>query len=281
MSNTIPQLKDGAQTVFFKAGGEWCYLRTPSAYKGNGEPIPCVIQCHGNSGYVTDNDYAISTTDTPDEEGKSIFIRTLVDSGMAVAGSHASGSAWGRPDAVSAYATLFEALVKEVNVDQTRMGMLGGGLGGSALWSAVTGPLLGRVRAVGLQQATLSFESVIRDHKFKEDMLGAWGIPEDTEDDVAVASLANNDPLNRTRLLIAERGAAEVAKSLPEVRFFHGDQDENMLYQENPVALSKVLRECGARFSFKTYEGVGHATYAMGEPVARDIASYFKQAFSL
>jgi hypothetical protein len=281
MSNTIPQLKDGAQTVFFKAGGEWCYLRTPSAYKGYSKPIPCIIQCHGNSGYVTNNDYAISTSDTPDEESKSIFIRTLVDSGMAVAGSHASGSAWGRPDAVAAYATLFETLVKEVNVDPTRMGMLGGGLGGSALWSAVTGPLLGRVRAVGLQQATLSFESVIRNHKFKEDMLGAWGIPKDTEDDVAVASLANNDPLNRTRLLIAVRGAAEVAKSLPEVRFFHGDQDENMLYQENPVALSEVLRKCGAKFSFKTYEGVGHATYAMGEPVARDIASYFKQAFSL
>ncbi len=252
MASSIPQLQDGAQTVFFKAGGEWCFLRTPESYAVLGTPVPCVIQCHGNSGYVRRGEYVLSATDTLDEEGKSIFIRTLVDSGIAVAGSHAAGSAWGRPDAVAAYATLFEALVKEANVDPEHMGMLGGGLGGSALWSTVTGPLLGRVRAVGLQQATLSFESVIRNHKFKGDMLGAWGIPEDSEDDVAVASLANNDPLNRTRLLIAERGAAEVARSLPEVRFFHGDQDENMLYQENPVALSEVLQGCGARFSFKT-----------------------------
>ena len=190
MADSFPQLRDGAQTVFFKAGGEWCFLRTPEAYAIFARPIPCVIQCHGNSGYVRDGEYAISTSDTLDDQGESIFIRSLVDAGIAVAGSHAAGSAWGRPDAVAAYAALFEGLLEHSNVDHGRMGMLGGGLGAAALWNAVTGPLAGRVRAVGLQQATLSFESVVRNHKFKGALLTAYGIPEDTDDDLAVAAFA-------------------------------------------------------------------------------------------
>ena len=280
MTDNLLRLDDGAQTFFFQAGSEWCFFRTPASYLASGPPVACVIQCHGNSGFVTENEYAISTSDALDDEGLSVTIRTLVDAGFAVAGSHAKGSAWGRPDAVAACAALFDTLVEQTNVDANRIGMLGGGLGGSALWNAVTGPLLGRVRAAGLQQATLSFESVIRNHSFKDALLGAWGIPSDTDDDVAVASLAGNDPLTRTRALIALRGAEEARALLPDVRFFHGDQDENMLFDENPMALAAILESCGARHSFQTYEGVGHATYAMGEPVARDIAEFFQSALS-
>ena len=280
MADSLPQLKDGAQTVFFKSGGEWCFLRTPPSYTTSGPPLPCVIQCHGNSGYVRDGEYAISTSDTLDDQGNSIFIRTLVDAGIAVAGSHARGSAWGRPDAAAAYAALFNSLIQDANVDPERIGMLGGGLGGSALWSAVTGPLLGKVRAAALQQATLNFDSVIRAHKFKGDLLEAWGIPREADDDLAVASLAGNDPVTRTRMLILERGEA-AASLLPEVGFFHGDQDENMLYEGNPVALAAVLETCGARHTFYTYKGVGHATYAMGKPVAEDIKEFFSKAFGM
>lgn len=280
MADLIPILKDGEQTVFFQVGGEWCYLRTPSSYAVSGTPVPCVIQCHGNSGYVREGEYVISTTDTLDDEGKSIFIRSLVDAGISVAGSHAAGSAWGRPDAVAANAALFVALLEHSNVDPQLMGMLGGGLGGAALWNAVTGPLAGRVRAAGLQQATLSFESVIRNHKFKGTLLEAYGIPQDADDDLAVAALAYDDPLNRTRLLKAEKGVA-TATLLPEVLFVHGDQDDNMLYEENPLALSKVLDACGVAYSFKLYRGIGHATYALGETAARDITDFFKKAFAL
>ncbi len=42
----IPPLKDGEQKVFFKAGGEWCYLWTPEGYE-NGKPVPVVIHNHG------------------------------------------------------------------------------------------------------------------------------------------------------------------------------------------------------------------------------------------
>ena len=54
-----------------------------------------------------------------------------------------------------------------------------------------------------------------------------------------------------------------------------------MLYEENPLALSKVLEACGVVYSFKLYKGIGHATYALGETAARDITDFFKKAFVL
>jgi len=279
MNQLIPPLQNGAQTVFFQAAAEWCFLRTPSDYVTAGPPIPCVIFCHGNSGYVRDGDYRVSAKDTLDDEGKSIFIRTLIDSGIAVAGSHAKGSAWGTPDSVFSYVALFHTLLKDANLDSQRMGMLGGGLGASALWGAAAGPLLGRVQAVALQQAALNFESVIREQKFKADLLNAWGLPEDADDDLAVLTLAHSDPLQRIRKLVSEKGA-DAPDLLPEVGFFHGDQDENLLYNANPVAMAEVLEACGAKYLLKTYKGIGHATYEHGQPVADDIKSFFLQVFA-
>ena len=278
MNQLIPPLQNGAQTVFFQAATEWCFLRTPSDYVTAGPPIPCVIFCHGNSGYVRDGDYRVSAKDTLDDEGKSIFIRTLIDAGIAVAGSHAKGSAWGTPDSVFSYIALFHALFKDANLDSQRIGMLGGGLGAAALWGAVVGPLLGKVQAVALQQAALNFESVIREHKFKADLLSAWGLPEDVDDDLAVSTLVHSDPLQRTRKLIAEKGVS-VRALLPDVGFFHGDQDENLLYNAHPVAMAKVLDSCGSKYLLKTYKGIGHATYEYGQPVADDIRSFFLGAF--
>ena len=148
------------------------------------------------------------------------------------------------------------------------------------LWNSVTGPLLGRLKAICLQQATISYESVIRHGKFKSFLLEAYGLPADTPDDLAVAALSFNDPVTRTRLLIGEKGRA-LASELPEVLFIHGDVDENMLYQENPVRLSGVLGPLGAKYSFQTYEGVGHATYQLGEVAAAALNAYFRRVFNL
>ena len=51
----IPSLRDGEQKVFFKAGGEWCYLWTPASYE-NSKPVPVVIHNHGARGYVRDGE---------------------------------------------------------------------------------------------------------------------------------------------------------------------------------------------------------------------------------
>ena len=181
MAKTITQLRDGEQTVYFQAGDEWCFLRTPKNYRGDkaGGAVPCVIQCHGQHGYVKDGE-----ADWLTEEDKLIFVNKLLGAGIAVASTHATGNHWGRPNAVAATAALFDALVEGANLDKDRMGLWGGGLGGALLWNTSTGPLLGRLRAVVLQQATISYESVIRNHKFKSHLLeGLWnarGLPRRT-----------------------------------------------------------------------------------------------------
>ena len=272
---TIPQLKDGEQTVFFQAGGEWCFLRTPSSYQASGPAVPCIIQCHGHTGYVKEGE-----ADWLKDDFKLAFINSLVETGIAIASTHATGNHWGRPSGVAANAALFDALLEGSNVDKDRMGLWGGGLGGALLWNSVTGPLLGRLRAVVLQQATISYESVIRNHKFKGLLLAAYGIPEDAPDDLAIATLSYNDPVTRTRFLVDQKGK-DLAGLLPEVLFVHGDEDENMLYKENPVRLSQVLSPCGARFSFHTFKGVGHATYQLGDTAAKVLVDFFGKAFSL
>ena len=277
IAGSPPKLTDGEQTKFFRVGGEWCYLSTPASYRADpesGQATPCVLHCHGNRGYVRDGE-----ADWLDEETKKIFISMLLDAGIAVSGSHATGNHWGRPSAVAANGALFDALTTGANVDKRRMGIMGGGLGGALVWNSVTGPLLGRVRAAVVQQALLSYESVIRHGKFKSPLMEAYGIPDDTPDDLATASLTHNDPLNRTRLLVAMEGA-KAGRLLPSVLFVHGDADENMPYEENPVALSKVLDSCGAENSFQTYKDVGHATYDLRE-TAGDITRFFQRTFDI
>ncbi|MBM3925120.1 MAG: hypothetical protein FJ320_03915 [SAR202 cluster bacterium] len=271
----LPKLKDAAQTVFFQAGGEWCFLRTPASFKASGAPTPCVIQCHGNTGYVKDGE-----ADWLKDEGKTTFINRLTEAGIAVASTHATGNHWGRPNAVAANAALHTAITQNANIDRARIGIWGGGLGGALVWNSVTGPLLGKVKAAALQQATLSYESVIRQHKFKGHLLEAYGIPADTPDDAAFATLSFNDPVTRTRLLEDKMGKS-LASQLPEVIFIHGDLDENMLYQENPVRLSHALSPVGARFTFHTFKGVGHATYALGDTAAQVVSGFFKKTFAL
>jgi dipeptidyl aminopeptidase/acylaminoacyl peptidase len=278
METSLQRLTKGQQTVYFQAGGEWCYLHTPPAYApstASGPAVACVIQCHGNRGYVRQG-----AADWLDDPPKRLFVDALINAGIAVAGSHGTGNHWGRPSAVAAYGMLAEALIAQAHIDPQRLGLWGGGLGGAAVWNTATGPLAGRLRAAVLQQAVISYESVIRHHKFKDQLLEAYGIPSNTPDALAVATLTYNDPLHRTRLLIAERGAA-AARLLPEVLFVHGDADENLLYRENPLALSEVLKGCGAPCTFATFPGIGHATYDLGEAAARPIAEFFRTCFML
>jgi dipeptidyl aminopeptidase/acylaminoacyl peptidase len=278
METSLRQLRNGQQTIYFQAGGEWCYLCTPptsTPRTASPPPMPCVIHCHGNGGYVRDG-----AADWLNEPLKRLFVEALIDAGIAVAGSHGTGNHWGRPSAVLAYARLADILIADAHVDPQRLGMWGGGLGGAVVWNAATGPLAGRLRAAVLQQAVLSYESVIRNQKFKWPLLEAYRMPPDTPDDLAIMTLSYNDPLHRTRLLLAERGV-EAATLLPEVLFVHGDADENLLYEENPVTLAEVLKSCGARFAFATFPGVGHATYELGEAAARPIADFFRNSFSI
>lgn len=304
--------KDGEHSYFFEEGGEWCFLRTPTSFTVSGPAVPCVIHCHGNGGFVKKD-----AADWLDDPWKREFVDEILKRGIAVAESHACGNHWGTPNAHAAVAALADALLASANVDAAKLGIWGGGLGGALVWGAATGPLLGKLRAAAMQQATLSCElpnlqlhsdalprcmplsdvlsdcgfclcccshcadeSVIRAGKFKDQLLIAFGMPPDSPDDLAVSTLSCNDPVHRTRLLRAHYGDSGVAKLLPEALLFHGVEDENMLYEGNAVALADELKACGAAHTLAPQEGVGHATYAMGIDAARPIAEFFQRCFS-
>ena len=92
MTSSIPQLQDGEQTVYFQAGGEWCFLKTPKSYSTSNGAVPCVIQCHGHHGYVKDGE-----ADWLTEDFKLSFVNSLIDTGIAVASTNATGNHWGDP----------------------------------------------------------------------------------------------------------------------------------------------------------------------------------------
>ena len=262
----VPDLRDGEQRVFFKAGGEWCYLWTPKTFR-RGTPIPVVIHHHGYMGYVKDG-----AADWLDDEAKTTYLRAVMEGGRcAIAGSHACGNHWGNAQGQAANAALFELLVAQPSIDPKRIGLMGGGLGGLLLWNSVLGVMAGRVKAALVMQANSSLECTIREHKFKAPLLAGYGMAECMSDDEAIKQLRSNDPLARLQAL--KPGAR-----LPRTAIFHGAVDEAVPPGSQVVPLAEALKRAGADVTLELFPGVGHAVYAMGEPIRERLRAYFGSA---
>jgi len=259
----IPALSDGEQKVFFKAGGEWCYLWTPESFKF-GEAVPVVIHHHGARGYVRDGE-----ADWLDTESKAAYLRAVMaGGGCAVAGSHACGDHWGNPDAVSANAALFEALDASPHIDTCRTGMMGGGLGGALVWNSVLESFAGKVRAVVVMQAVANLTAVIREQKFKPPCLDAYDLPEGTPDQEAIAKIKPHDPMPRLKSL-------KPGTPLPRTAIYHGSRDENIPAETNAVPLADALRRAGGEVELELFTEVEHNVYAMGKPIEERLKSFF------
>jgi dienelactone hydrolase len=259
----IPELRDGEQKIFFKAGGEWCYLWTPKTFR-RGEPIPVVIHHHGFTGYVRD-----SASDWLDDEAKATYLRAVMEGGnCAIAGSHACGNHWGNAEAQAANAALFQLLVAHPSIDPKRMGLMGGGLGGLLLWNSVLGSMAGRVKAVLVMQANSSLECTIRERKFKAPLLAGYGLAEDMDDDEAVQKVRSNDPL-------AKLQALKPGTHLPRTAIYHGALDEAVPPGSQVIPLAEALKRAGAVVTLELFPGVGHAVYAMGEPIRERLRAFF------
>lgn len=258
----IPSLKDGEQKVFFKAGGEWCYLWTPPSFKAD-QPTPVVIHHHGARGYVRED-----TADWLEADYKVAYLKAVMYNGCAVAGSHACGDHWGNADAVRANAALLEALDESPHIDSSRLGLIGGGLGGALIWNSVLSPMAGRARAVVVMQAVACLEAVIREQKFKAPCLGAYGLPEDTPDEEAISKITQHDPLPRLQKL--PKGAP-----LPKVAIYHGAKDANIPAKTNAIPLAEALERAGAEVTLELFTDVEHNVYAMGKPIEERLEAFF------
>ncbi len=263
---SIPTLHDGEQIVYFQAGGDWCYLWTPPAFRQD-TPAPLLIHHHGAGGYVREGGF--DWLEAPEKVGYMTAI--MQATGCVVAGSHACGDHWGNPCATRANGALYDALVAQPYIDASRVGLLGAGLGGALVWTSVLGPLAGKVKAVAVLQSVTSLEDIVRNHKFKTPLLQAFGLPAEMGDDEAVGELARQDPLPRLQRLPA--GAP-----LPRTAIFHGAQDDNVLPAANAVAVADALREAGADVTLEMFPDVDHFVLKLGKPIQDRLAAFFGAA---
>ncbi|UCD45864.1 MAG: prolyl oligopeptidase family serine peptidase [Candidatus Bathyarchaeota archaeon] len=261
----IPEFGDGEQRVFFKAGGEWCYLCTLGSFRRS-EPAPVVIHHHGARGYVREGE-----ADWLDTESKTAYLRAVMEGGgCAIAGSHACGDHWGNPDSVAANAALFEALDESPHIDVGRTGLMGGGLGGALIWNSVLGPLAGKTRAVVVMQAVANLSAVIWEQKFKAPCIAAYGLPEDTPDDEAISKVLPHDPMPRLQRL-------KPGTPLPRVAIYHGSRDENIPAATSAVPLAEALRKAGAEVELELFTDVEHDVYGMGKPIEERLRAFFAE----
>jgi len=259
----IPPLEDGEQKVFFKAGGEWCYLWTPETFRKN-EAAPVVIHHHGARGYVKED-----TADWLEADYKVAYLEAVMaGGGCAIAGSHACGDHWGNPDAVAANAALFEALDESPHIDADRTGLMGGGLGGALVWNSVLGPLAGKAKVVAVMQAVAHLTAVIREGKFKAPCLRGYGLPEATPDDEAIEKILPYDPLPRLQRLAP-------GTPLPRTAIYHGAVDANIPAETNAIPLSEALKRAGGAVELELFPEVGHNVYGIGKPIEERLKAFF------
>jgi acetyl esterase/lipase len=257
------KLEKGEQKKFFKAGGEWCYIWTPEGFDP-AKPAPVVIHHHGARGYVRENE-----SDWLDTPSKAAYLRAVMaESGAVISGSHACGDHWGNGCAVKANAALLEYLKTVEGLDTSRLGFMGGGLGGALIWNSIMGPYAGKVKQVAVMQAVSNLSATIREHKFKDVTLKAYGLPEDTEDEKAITAIIEHDPMPRLQKL--KKGT-----KLPKVVIYHGSKDDNIPAQTNAIPLSEALKKAGADVTLELFGDVEHNTYAMGKPMEDRLRRFF------
>jgi len=263
---TIQTLTDGEQRVFFKAGGEWCYLWTPKEFKKD-RPVPVVIHHHGARGYVREEE-----ADWLDTPSKTAYLEAVMrGAGCAIAGSHACGDHWGNPDSVAANAALHEALVECTGIDASQTGLMGGGLGGALVWNSVVGPLAGKTKAVAVMQAVANLTAVIREQKFKAPCIKAYGLPEDTPDEEAIEVVRPYDPMPKLQEL-------KPGTNLPRVAIYHGKRDANIPAATSAIPLSEALERAGGDVNLELFGEVEHNVYAMGKPIEDRLEKFFGEA---
>ncbi len=258
------RLLEGEQKIFFKAGGEWCYLWTPQDFR-LGNPVPLVIHHHGARGYVKDGE--ADWIDTPSK--KAFLDAVMRGAGCVIAGSHACGDHWGNSCAVDANNALLKLIVETEGIDTDRLGLMGGGLGGALIWNSVLGPMMGKVKAVAVMQAVANLSDVIKAGKFKEPCLKAYNISPDTINEEAIEKIKSHDPMKKLQDL-------SKGDPLPKTAIYHGSKDKNIPAKTHAIPLAKALGNAGADVKLEIFGDVEHNVYAMGEEMEKRLENFFK-----
>ena len=114
-------------------------------------------------------------------------------------------------------------------------------------------------------------EAVIREQKFKAPCLRAYGLPEDTPDEEAIARILPHDPMPRLQNL-------EPGTPLPRTAIYHGSRDANIPAATSAVPLSEALGRAGAEVELELFPDVEHNVYGMGKPIEERLRAFFAKA---
>jgi len=252
---------DKFEKIFIEFDNEWGYLVLPEKAENN---IPLVLHFHGNGGYVKNGE-----ADWIDESRKQKFFFSLLESGYAIAGCHATGNHWGRDSALKANYNFFEELKKINTLNLSNITTWGCGLGASAAWLASIGNLNPYVENFVSQQGVLNFESIIQRKKFKNHLIEAHSEDLDLSIEDAIKLFHDLNPITRTKKIITNPDIR-----IPNSLFIHGDIDENVNFEENPVVLHNILNKHGYVSKLHPLKDVGHATYEFGDELGRLVNNF-------
>lgn len=116
--------------------------------------------------------------------------------------------------------------------------------------------------------AVANLSTVIHGKKFKNFCLRAYGIPENTSDEVVISMIIENDPLPKLQKL-------EKEATLLRVAIYYGAKDENIPADTKVILLAAALRKAGADVTLELFSDVQHNIYAMGKPLEDRMRFFF------
>jgi acetyl esterase/lipase len=145
---------------------------------------------------------------------------------------------------------------------------MGGGLGGTLVWNSVLGPLAGRAKLVAVLQAVANLDAVIKEKKFRNVCLKAYGLAEETTDGAAYKVISPSDPMPRLKALMK-------GTKLPRTAIYHGARDPNIPAETNAMPLAEALKKAGGEVELNIFTEVEHNVYAMGKPMEERLKKFF------
>ena len=115
-------------------------------------------------------------------------------------------------------------------------------------------------------------------HYRKDVICRAYGLPQDIPNELLISCLSGSDPLTQTELRLEAYGQS-FAKGLPNVLIMSGDKDVNVIYEENAVAMHRLLTAHGVDSTLHPFPNVAHVLQDIMEPIPTLTVELLERAF--
>lgn len=121
---------------------------------------------------------------------------------------------------------------------------------------------------VAVLQAVANLDATIREKKFRDVTLKAYGFPPESRDLEVYRVIKESDPMPKLRAL--RKGT-----KLPKVAIYHGSKDVNIPAETNAIPLAEALKRAGASVELNVFPQVEHNVYAMRKEMEDRLKRFF------